>query len=337
MNEIFEKVYHQENLSREEMGEIANEIFDGELTDAQISSFLTGMKIKGETPEEMAGLAETIQKKAVHIVEAPAHAMDNCGTGGDQCNSFNISTTSAFVLAAGGVPMAKHGNRSVSSRSGSADVLEVLGIQLAISPEKISYLLKEIGIAFLFAPRMHPKMGYVLKVRKELATPTILNLIGPLTNPVQLETQLLGTYRKDLVGATAETLRQLGRKQGIVVHGAGGMDEANLSGINYCALMKDKKVTEFEFDPLDYGFSRQPIAAIKGSTPEVNAGILQSVLKNESSVYLDTVLLNAGLGFFASGQVDNLKAGIDRAKDCISSGAAYTKMLALINAQKEAA
>lgn len=337
MNNLFEKLYHQENLSREEMAQIAGQIFDGQLTDAQISSFLTSMKIKGETPEEMAGLAETIQQKAVIIQNAPVHAMDNCGTGGDRSNSFNISTTSAFVLAAGGVPMAKHGNRSVSSRSGSADVLEILGIQLAVSPEKISYLLNEVGIAFLFAPHMHPKMGYVMKVRKELATPTILNLIGPLTNPVKLETQLLGTYRRDLVRATAETLGKLGRKQGIVVCGAGGMDEANLSGVTHCALLKDNKVTEFEFKPEDLGFTRQPISAIQGGTPEENAEILKSVLRNEASVYLDTVLLNAGLGFLASGKAETLDAGIQLARECIASGAAYDKLQALIGAQKEAA
>lgn len=337
MNKIFEKVYQLKNLSREEMGLVANQIFTGELTEAQISSFLTGMKIKGETPDEMAGLAETIQQKAVQIEKAPAHAMDNCGTGGDCCNSFNISTTSAFVLAGGGVPMAKHGNRSVSSRSGSADVLEVLGIQLAVSPEKISYLLNEVGIAFLFAPRMHPKMGYVMKVRKELATPTILNLIGPLTNPVRLETQLLGTYRRDLVKATAETLGQLGRKQGIVVHGAGGMDEANLSGTNHCALLKEGKVTEFSFTPEEAGFTCRPIKAIQGGTPAENADILQSVLRNEPSVYLDTVLLNAGLGFFASGKAESLDDGIKSARECIASGTAYDKLVALIGTQKEAA
>lgn len=337
MKELFEKLYQQQHLTRSEMAMIADKIFDGQLTDAQLSAFLTGMKIKGETSDEMAGLAETIQKKALKITNTPAKAMDNCGTGGDRSNSFNISTTSAFVLAAGGVPMAKHGNRSISSRSGSADVLEILGIQLAISSEKISYLLNEAGIAFLFAPHMHPKMSHVMKVRKELATPTILNLIGPLTNPVKLETQLLGIYRKDLVAETAATLASLGRKQGIVLHGAGGMDEANLSGINHYAMMKNGQVIEYEFTPEEYGFECQPIQAIQGGTPEKNAQILQSVLKNEASIYLDTTVLNAGLGFLASGTVLNLQDGIERAKDCLSSGAAFDKLQSLVRLQREVA
>ncbi|MHC5372169.1 anthranilate phosphoribosyltransferase [Enterococcus sp. LJL120] len=337
MQTIFEKLYRQENLTRQEMAQVANLIFEGQLSEAQLSAFLTSLKIKGETPEEMAGLAETIQQKALQIKQTPLAAMDNCGTGGDRSNSFNISTTAAFILAAAGIPMAKHGNRSISSRSGSADVLETLGIQLAITPEKISYLLNEVGIAFLFAPAMHPKMSHVMKVRKELGTPTILNLIGPLTNPVPLDTQLLGTYRRDLLAATAETFGKLGRRQGIVVNGAGGMDEANLSGENHYAFYQKNQVTEYKFTPEEVGFQRAPIAAIQGSGPLENAVILESVLKNTTSVYTDTAILNAGLGLVASGLVADLPAGIQLAGQIVASGAAYDKLRQLVGSQREVA
>lgn len=335
MQEIFETLYSGKHLNFLQMKKLADTIFDGELEDSQLSAALIAMKMNGASVDELAALAQVMQGNAIKVPDEPTKAMDNCGTGGDHSNSFNVSTTSAFVLAGGGITMAKHGNRSVSSRSGSADVLENLGVQINTTPEKISHLLNEVGIAFLFAQSFHPDMKYVMKTRRELATPTIFNLIGPIINPVQLETQLLGTYKGDSLVTTAKTLGQLGRKQAIVVHGFGGMDEANLAGTTKYAMLKDGKVEEFSFTPEEYGFTSAPMAAIVGGEAAKNAEILVGILKNKplSQAHLDTVILNAGLGFYANGQVKTLAAGFDEARQSIASGAAYDKLQQLLNEQ----
>lgn len=335
MNNLFEKVFRNEHLTRAEAQQVAEKIFEGQLTDSQIAAFLTALKCNGETAEEMAGMAETIQRKAVSIDCQKENIMDNCGTGGDQSNSFNISTTAAFVLAAGGVTVAKHGNRSISSKSGSADIVEYLGVDLALSPDKLSIILNEVGLAFLFAPHMHPKMKHVTKVRKELGTPTILNLIGPLTNPVLLNSQLMGTYRRDLLEETAKTLGELGRTRAVVVNGSGGIDEATLAGTTHFALLENGSITRHTIEPEAFGFARLPIEAIRGGNAEQNTEILLSILKNHASPYLDTVLLNAGLGFFSNGKVTTVHEGIVLAKECVASGAAMDKLQQLIQVQKE--
>lgn len=337
MNTLFNKVFTQQQLTRGEVHQLAEQIFEGQLTESQIAGILIALKLKGETAEEMTGLAEVIQQKATKISSRKENIMDNCGTGGDQSGSFNISTTAAFVLAAGGVTVAKHGNRSISSKSGSADIFEHLGVDIALSPEKLSYLLDEVGLAFLYAPHMHPNMKYVMKVRKELATPTILNLIGPLTNPVQLDSQLMGTYRRDLLGETARTLGDLGRKRAIVVNGEGGLDEASLAGTTHYALLENGQVTMHTIDPEELGFKRIPLAAIRGGEAKQNTEILLSILKNQASPYLDTVILNAALGFYSNGKATTIQEGILQAKDCLASGAAFAKLQQLIQAQKEVA
>ena len=334
MKEKLIKLMNRENLSRYEVNQIANSMFNGELTDSQLSAILIALAMKGETVDEMAGIVDVVREKALKIPTSITTAMDNCGTGGDHSNSFNISTTAAVVLAAGGIVMAKHGNRSISSRSGSADTLEVLGIRLDATPEELGALLNHVGIAFLFAPAMHPSMRAVMKIRQELATPTIFNLIGPLINPVPLETQLMGTYAGETLVETALTLGNLGRKQAIVIHGAGGMDEANLSGTTQCAMLRNGQVHEFKLVPEEYGFSPTPMSAITGGSPKENAEILRNVLKNQPSPYLETVVLNAGLGFYANGKVTNLADGFTLARECIATGAAFNKLEALIQAQK---
>ncbi|MBO1304605.1 anthranilate phosphoribosyltransferase [Enterococcus sp. 669A] len=337
MQPLFEKVYQGQNLTTNEMIQISSNIFEGKLSDTQISALLIALKLKGVTSEELTGLATIMQGKAEKMLTPPKGVMDNCGTGGDHSNSFNISTTAAFVLAGGGIPMAKHGNRSVSSRSGSADVLESLGISLTVSPEKIDYLLREVGIAFLFSPAMHPAMKYVMGIRRDLATPTIFNLIGPIINPYRLDNQLMGTFAGDSISETAETLGKMGRKKAIVVHGAHGMDEANLAGTTNCAVYQDGKVSNFSFTPEEYGFERAPLSAIVGGEAQQNRDILLSVLQNEASVYYDTVLLNAGLGFLASGKAASLEAGIMEAKQSLKSGAAMDCLQKLIREQRAVA
>ena len=337
MQELFEKVYRGNDLTITEMRQVGKAIFDQQLTDSQISGLLVGLKVKGVAAAELTGLAQVMQGKGTPMLTAPAGVMDNCGTGGDHSQSFNISTTATFVLAGGGIPMAKHGNRSISSKSGSADVLEALGLSLTVSPGKIDYLLKEAGIAFLFAPTLHPAMGAVMNIRKELATPTIFNLLGPIINPYPLDHQLMGTYAGDSLVETAKTLGQLGRKRAIVVHGHGGMDEANLAGTTHCALYRDGAVEEFTFDPEEVDFKRVPLSGIVGGSAEKNKEILLSVLQGTPSAYYETVLLNAGLGFYASGRVKTLADGITEAEQSILSGAAYDRLQQLIEKQQEVA
>ncbi|MGC6769323.1 anthranilate phosphoribosyltransferase [Enterococcus sp. LJL51] len=337
MKELFEKIYQKQHLSKLETTGIAEEIFEGRLTDSQLAAFLTALKCKGETAEEMAGIAETIQRKALKINCQAEEVMDNCGTGGDQSGSFNISTTAAFVLAAGGVTVAKHGNRSISSRSGSADLFECLGVDIRLSPERIGTLLDEVGLAFLFAPAMHPNMKHVMKVRKELGVPTVLNLIGPLTNPVPLTSQLMGTYRLDLLEETAATLKSLGRQRAVVVNGGGRLDEASLAGTTHYALLENGRITLNSIEPEELGFQRLPLTAIRGGDAQQNTEILYSVLKNEAGPYLDTVLLNAGLGFFSSGKAQTIEEGISIAGHCIKDGAAMDKLQEFIRIQKEVA
>lgn len=321
-----EQLYSGNHLTFDEMKQFADGVITGQLSDSQLGASLAALKINGVTSEELAAFAEVMQACAIKIPYEKNDAMDNCGTGGDHSNSFNISTTSAFVLAAGGVTMAKHGNRSVSSKSGSADVLEQLGVNINRTPEESAYLLENIGIAFLFAPSLHPGMKTVMKVRQELATPTIFNLIGPLINPIKLSTQLMGTYAGNSVVETATALGKLGRKRALVVHGFGGMDEANLAGETQLTFFHEEKVTSFSLNPEDYGFKTEPLQKIIGGNAQKNAEILIDVLQNKASAYLETVVLNAGLGFYASGVEDSITSGIERARMCLSSGAAYDKL-----------
>lgn len=335
MKELFDKLYQQKNLTTAETKQIAEELFSGRLTEAQISAFLIALKIKGETAAEMAGIAEVLREVAVPIPAAVKGAMCNCGTGGDRSDSFNVSTTAAFVLAAGGVPVAKTGNRSISSKSGSFDTCESLGIDILLPPAVLGQLLEKVNLAFIFAPHVHPKMGYVMPVRKALGTPTIMNLIGPLTNPVALDYQLMGTYRRELLQVTAETIQELGRKRAIVVNGANFMDEASLAGENHYALLENGRISLHHFSPEEVGLKRYEAAAIEGGGPEENAAILTDVLKGKESAYSDTVLLNSGLGFFAADRVSALTDGVDLAKDIIQSGAAYDKLDELLRVQEE--
>ncbi|MGX7198860.1 anthranilate phosphoribosyltransferase [Enterococcus nangangensis] len=332
-----EKIYQNENLNTQEMTALATALFSGELTDAQIAALMIGLKIKGASVDELTALASVMQQKAIPMFKAPAGVMDNCGTGGDHSNSFNISTTSAFVLAGAGIPMAKHGNRSISSKAGSADVLEALGVTLNVSPAGIDYLLAQAHIAFLFAPALHPAMKYVMKIRRELATPTIFNLIGPLINPYPLDNQLLGTSAGASLKETAAALGQLGRKRAIVIHGAYGMDEANLSGATHCALYENQQVQTFDLDPQEYGFTPCNLKEIQGGDAERNKEILLSVLNNEPSPYLETVVLNAGLGLYAGGVVPDFAAGFTKAREIIANGLAQEALTKLLRYQKEVA
>lgn len=331
------KINHHESLPLEEMKAAAVLVFN-ETTPAQdIADFLIGLSKKGETAEEVAGLAIIMRDNALKIDVPEGIYMDNCGTGGDGLQSFNISTTTAFVLAGGGMLVAKHGNRKISSAAGSSDVLEALQIRLLPSVEETSELLEQHGIAFLHAPNMHPKLKRIGEIRRSIGKPTIFNLVGPLTNPVPLKTQFVGINRPHFTTDYAQVLHMLGRERAIVVSGTQGMDEASLEGENTLALLDRGDIIPFKLRAEDVGLRTMPLSAIRGGDAQENAKILLDLLNGQQSAYLDTVLLNAGIGFFAYGSALSIKEGIEMAKDSIFSGRALEKLQAVVaySQQKE--
>jgi len=331
MRQYLEKVTDRQDLTLVEMEEAARVMFTEETSETEIGAFLTALKVKGETADEIAGLVNVIREKSLTIPKEIPGVMDNCGTGGDGSQSFNISTTSAFVIAGAGITVAKHGNRSISSKTGSADVLEQLGVSLAMTPEQMQVLLKENGIAFLFAPHVHPALKRMMKVRKALRIPTIFNLIGPLTNPVALTTQLLGIYRRDRLDQMANVLHQLGRKRALIINGAGYMDEASLAGENHLVLLERGELMQFTLHPDEVGLPVYPNEAIKGGDSFENAQILRNVLEGKLGAHRDIVLLNAGLAIFAEGRAKTVQDGVGLARESIDSGAALAKLDYLIS------
>lgn len=329
-----------ESFSEPQMKEAMDLLLGEEVSESEIAAFLMGLKSKGETVEEITGIVKGLKENTLPFRKKFPNVLDNCGTGGDGSSSFNISTTSAFVIAGAGIPVAKHGNRSISSKTGSADVLEYLGINLNLPVEVTEEILNELGIAFLFAPHVHPKLKKVMMVRRQLKIPTIFNFIGPLTNPIDLDYQLLGVYRRDLLPVFAEVLQNLGRKRAVVINGAGYMDEASLQGENHLTLLEDGVISNQSFVPEEVGLPQYDNSAIKGGDSKENAIILKNVLSGEKGACRDTVLLNAGMGIYTSGKAETIAEGINIAREVIDSGAAYEKLHRLIEmtskAQREA-
>lgn len=319
-----------EHLLFEEMADAAGHVFDEATPKESIQEFLLALSAKGETAHEIAGLASVMRSHAIQVEVPEGIYIDNCGTGGDGLQSFNISTTSAFVLAGGGLLVAKHGNRKVSSLSGSSDVLEALGIGLLSTLEQTTELLEKEGIAFLHAPNIHPKLKRIGEIRQAIGKPTIFNMVGPLTNPVPLKTQFVGINRPALTTSYAEVLHMLGRKRAIVVSGAQGMDEASLEGENTFVLLDYGDILPFKLRAEDVGLTPQPLSAIRGGNAEENAAIMRELLAGKQSAYFDTVILNAGIGFFAYGLSETMKEGIEMAKESIFSGRATEKLEAVI-------
>lgn len=334
MKNYLEKLMNQESLSVKEMKEATKNCFEDDITDTEISAFLTALHMKGETANEIAGIVEVIRAQSdMSTIQIP-NVMDNCGTGGDRSNSFNISTTSAFVLAGAGVTVAKHGNRSISSKTGSADVLEHLGVSLAFTKEHTEEMLEENNIAFLYAPHVHTNLRPFMKIRQELGLPTIFNLIGPLTNPIKLHSQLMGVYQRDKLQTIAESLKKLGRKRAVVITGAGNMDEASLAGENHLVLLENGEIRSFTLHPSEVGLPTYSNKMIQGGSAKENAKILLRVLNNEASPHLDTILLNSAIGLFANGKTDSIKDGIEVARESIASGAALNRLNTLIKYSK---
>lgn len=336
MKKFLLQLADRESFSEHQMKEAVDYILGEEVSESEIAAFLMGLKSKGETVEEIAGIVKAMKANTLKFKEKFSGVLDNCGTGGDGSSSFNVSTTSAFVIAGAGIPVAKHGNRSVSSKTGSADVLEYLGVNLNLTAERTEEILQDIGLSFLFAPNVHPKLKKVMTVRKQLKIPTIFNFIGPLTNPIDLDYQYLGVYRRDLLNVFAEVLRKLGRKRAIVINGAGFMDEASLQGENHLTILENGSITNLSFLPEEMNLPQYDNSCIKGGDSMENAEILINVLKGEKGAYRDTVLLNAGLGIFTAGKANSMKEGIQVAREVIDSGAAYDKLTKLIEKSKAA-
>lgn len=326
----------KKHLTYDEMVTAAQLIFDDTIEKDEIATFLLTMSAKGETAAEIAGLAHVMRSHAVQIDAPEGIYIDNCGTGGDGLQSFNISTTSAFVLAGGGIKVAKHGNRKISSASGSSDVLEALGITLLPSAAETADLLAKHGIAFLHAPNMHPKLKRIGEVRQKLGKPTIFNYVGPLTNPVPLKTQFVGINRPQFTTEYAEVLHLLGRERAVVVSGSQGMDEASLDGENTFVLLDHGDIIPFKLRAEDVGLTPAPLSAIRGGTPAENAHIMRELLDGKESVFFDTVILNAGIGFFAYGLAETMKDGIELARDSILSGRAKEKLEAVVEYSQQA-
>lgn len=327
IKEAIKKVVEGQNLSEDTMIRVMNRIMDGRATDAQIASLLTALRIKGETVEEISGAAKVMRAKSLTVpVASKTDLIDIVGTGGDCANTFNISTAAAFVACGCGLRVAKHGNRSVSSNSGSADVMEQLGVSISISPESVGRCIDEVGIGFLFAQKLHSAMRHAAAARNETGIRTIFNILGPLTNPADADILLVGVYEEKLTAVLAEVLRQLGKKRALVVHGRDGLDEITLCADTTISELKDGKVSTYVINPEAYGLTLCCRDDILGGTPAENAKIILRVLEGEKGPRQDIVLLNAGAAVTASGKAINLADGITAAAESIDSGRALQKL-----------
>ncbi len=331
------QVVSGKDLDEEQMVEVMNEIMSGEATDAQIGSFITALRMKGETIDEIVGAVRVMRDKATFVdtgvdTAAGELLMDIVGTGGDGSGTFNVSTTTAFVVAGAGIPVAKHGNRAISSSCGSADVLEALGVDLSMEADQVARCVKNVGIGFLFAPMLHGAMKHAIGPRREMGIRTIFNILGPMTNPAGANVQLTGVFARELTAVMAEVLDRLGMKRTLVVWGEGNMDEMTVTGTSHVADGHDGKVTEYTVEPEDVGLSRAALEDIRGgATVEESAAQVREVLNNTPGARLDMVLLNAGAALMAAGRADDIKAGVDMAREIVASGAALEKLDNLIS------
>ena len=327
---------HRESLSREAAREVMSEILSGGATDAQIAALLVALHMKGETVEEIVGFAEAIRKasaplalrdSALDVSGTERDALiDTCGTGGDASGTFNISTATALTVAGAGVRVAKHGNRSVSSRCGSADVVEALGINITLPPARVAECLEAVGIAFLFAPSMHSAMKYVQPARRELRLRTVFNLLGPLCNPANASAQVVGVYSAALVDKLARALQMLGLKRALVVHGKDGLDEITITGPTHIAEVRNGDIRAYDISPEEFGLHSVPIAEIQGGDTKANAEIIRKIVSGEKSPRRDVVLLNAAAALVVAGRADSIASAMPIAAESLDSGAAREKL-----------
>ena len=328
MKEIVSKVVSGKNLQREDAEKAIKTIMSGQSNDIEISVFLTGLKMKGETADEIASFAKVMREFAVRIEPIVSGTLvDMCGTGGDKSGTFNVSTTAMFIVAAAGIPVAKHGNRALTSKCGSADVLEALGVDLSASPEKVRKSIEEVGIGFMYAPAHHSATKHVMPVRKALGYRTVFNILGPLTNPANAKAQLMGVYDPDLTEKLAEVFRILGLERAMVVHGEPGIDELSTIGKTKVSELKEGRINTYYISPEDYKLHKAELKDLTGGTPKENAEILKRILNGEDTgPKRDIVLLNAAAGIVVGKKADNLSLGLNIAREVLDSGKAYRKL-----------
>lgn len=330
MQEAIKAVTERRDLTAQEMSDTMRLIMTGEATPAQVGGFLIGLRMKGESIDEIAAAAGVMRELASKVDVDKNHLVDTCGTGGDSSGSFNISTASAIVVAAAGGKVAKHGNRSISSKSGSADVLETAGVNLEISPEQVASCVNEIGVGFMFAPLHHSAMKHAIGPRREMAVRTIFNVLGPLTNPAGAPNQVLGVFSKDLVEPLAHVLKQLGSNHVLVVHAEDGMDEISIATPTFVAELNDGVVTTYTIQPEDFGMSRADLEQIRATDSAHSLEIIKGIFNNTDGPAKDIVCLNAGAAIYAAGLAASLADGVKKAQDVIASGAVAEKLEQLI-------
>lgn len=329
--EAIDKLVQGQSLLFDEASGAMSEIMDGEATPAQIAALVIALRMKGETVEEIAGLARVMRSRATPVDVGDIEVIDTCGTGGDRSGTFNISTAAALVASAAGVPIAKHGNRAMSSKCGSADVLEALGVQINLDAEEVARCVRHVGIGFMFAPLFHPAMKYAAPVRRELGTRTVFNILGPLTNPAGAQSQVLGVSDPALAPKMAGVLEMLGARHALVVHGDGGVDELSITGPSVMYRVREGQPTEcMEIVPEELGLERASRESILGGTADDNAIIIRSVLGGERGPRRDVVLLNAAAALFAAEVVGSMQEGIGKAAEAIDSGAALDTLDRLV-------
>ncbi|MFH1999949.1 MAG: anthranilate phosphoribosyltransferase [Planctomycetota bacterium] len=319
---LLEKLFNRQDLTRDEAHGLMNAVMEGRLVDAQIAAVLIALRMKGETVEEIAGFARAMREKAVCIAPGRPGTIDTCGTGGDAKNTFNISTATAILSAAMGIPVAKHGNRAVSSQCGSADVLEALGVKIGLEPGAVCELIRDVGIGFLFAPSHHPAMKHAAATRKQLGVRTVFNVLGPLTNPAGVERQLLGVYDAVLTEKLCLVLRALGSKKAFVVHGMDGMDEVSITGETRVSALDHGEVRTFCFSPEEAGLKRARLDEISGSSAGENAAHIRNLLLGRPGPRQDAVLLNAGFAAMLADRAGDVSEGVALAREAIASGKA---------------
>ena len=330
MQAAIKKVLSSEDLTADEMKSVMRIIMTGEATPAQIGGFLVGLRMKGETVDEIASAARVMRELATGVKVNAENVVDIVGTGGDGSNTFNISTACTFVVAAAGGTVAKHGNRSVSSKSGSADLLEAAGVKLDLNAEQVAKCIHEVGVGFMFAPMHHSAMKHAIGPRKEMAVRTIFNVLGPLTNPAGAPNQLLGVFEDALVEPIAEVLNKLGSNHVMVVHSEDGMDEISIGAATNVSELKDGKVTSYKITPEEFGYTKTNISELAVSGAEESLSVIKRVLDNEAGPARDIVTFNAGAAIYVAGLTDSFKTGIEKAKEVIASGAAKTKLDELV-------
>lgn len=338
IRDAIRKVVEGEHLTEAEATAAMTEIMEGEATPAQVSCLITALRMKGETVEEITGFVRVMREKAVKVQSSRNPLVDTCGTGGDRLNTFNISTTAAFVVAGAGAAVAKHGNRAASSACGSADVLEALGVNIAAGPETVGKCIDEAGIGFLFAPSSHPAMKHAVGPRKEIGIRTVFNILGPMTNPAGAKRQLIGVFSPSVTETMAKVLANLGSERAMVVHGLDGLDEVSTLGTTRVSELKDGKVRTYELDCSRFGIGKVQVSAIEGGvTPAENATMLLSTLRGEKGPRRDVVLLNAGTALAVAGIASDVAEGIERAAQSVDSGAAMAALEQMRAISQEAA